>query len=297
MARLVEHHERWSGLETSADNARVGILGIPFDRAVSWRPGAALAPERIRSITPHLGFYSEEGTKISPCLKDYGDVETDLNWERYFSSVENRANEVLSQHPLALFLGGDHSVGIPLFSAFAKRYDGPVGYIQMDSHTDLIDSFEGHRWSHACTARRNLEQANLGYHHLAFIGLRSYLSEEIELYQEHPEMGWHSARSVYLRGIDAVVQEVVAQMANCQAVYLSIDIDCLDPAFAPGTGTPEAGGLSTRECLEALRTLHKSLPISAMDIVEVSPPLDHSDITSLAALKIIYETLALRQSP
>lgn len=297
MTDLVEHHARWSGLESQADNAEIGVLGVPFDRAVSWRPGAALAPARIRSITPHLAFLTEEGIPLTVRVKDYGDVEHDLNWERFFAATESTAAKILAKrHALPFFLGGDHSVTIPLFKAFARRYKGRVGYIQFDSHPDLADEFEGHSWSHACTARRNVEQPNLAPELMAFVGLRSFLTEEVAYCAAHPGIGWYTAREIYRRGIETVAREVVAQLQGVEAVYLSLDIDGIDPACAPGTGTPEHGGPTTRECLEFLRIVFAGLPIRAMDIVEVSPPLDVSDVTSLAALKVMYEVFGFVQS-
>jgi hypothetical protein len=122
------------------------------------------------------------------------------------------AGIINGQHKLALFLGGDHSVGIPLFRAFAKSFAGPVGYVQFDSHADLADEFAGHPWSHANTARRNLEQPNLSTGHMAFVGLRSFLQEELEFYAANSDLGWHTARSIYRRGIEAIAQDVVAQL-------------------------------------------------------------------------------------
>lgn len=297
MSKLVEHHSRWSGLESQDAQAEIGVLGVPFDNAVSWRGGARHAPARLRSITPHLAYITEEGLLLKVRVRDYGDLEPDLNWERFFGSTETAAAAIINgQHKLALFLGGDHSVGIPLFKALAKSFKGPVGYIHFDSHADLADNFEGHPWSHANTVRRNLEQPNLDPAHLAFVGLRSFLSEELEYHAANPGIGWHTARDIYRRGIEAVAQEVVQQLQGVEAVYMSLDIDGLDPACAPGTGTPEHGGPSTREGLEFLRLIFAGLPVKAMDIVEVSPPLDISDMTSLAALKIIYEVFGFVQS-
>lgn len=297
MTKLVEHRALWSGLVSLDDEAEIAILGVPFDNAVSWRGGARHAPQRLRSITPHLAHSTEEGVILRLRVKDYGDMETDLNWERFFGDTEAKAAEIIAgRHQLPIFLGGDHSVGIPLFKAFAKNFKGPVGYIQFDSHPDLADVFEGHPWSHATTARRNMEQPNLTPNHLAFVGLRSFLSEELEYYAANPTIGWHTARSIYQRGIEAVARDVIAQMKGCEAVYLSLDIDGIDPACTPGTGTPEHGGPTTRECLEFLRLIFAELPIKAMDIVEVSPPLDLADITSLAALKVMYEVFGFVQA-
>lgn len=296
MSRLVEHHTRWSGLERDAPDSEIAVLGIPFDNAVSWRGGTRHAPERIRSITPHLGFVTEEGTRLTVGVKDYGDIEPDLNWERFFNTTEATAHQMINgRHTLPIFLGGDHSVGIPLFKAFAKSFSGPVGYIQFDSHPDLADNFEGHPWSHANTARRNVEQPNLSPDHLAFVGLRSFLTEELDYYAAHPGIGWHTARDIYRRSIETVANEVADQLQAVEAVYLSVDIDGIDPSCTPGTGTPEHGGPTTRECLEFLRIIFNRLPIKAMDIVEVSPPLDISDVTSLAAIKIMYEVFGFVQ--
>lgn len=285
------HRKIWSGLATQLDNAGVGILGIPFDGATSFRKGAALAPERIRSITPHIAPFTEEGQSLETItIHDYGDVESDLNWERYFDSVRQGALQAL-KHEFAIFLGGDHSITIPLVQAFSEDDASDFGIIHIDSHTDLMDSFDGHRWSHACTGRRNLEYGNIAPEHYAFIGIRSWLQEELDFLKANPGVQVHSARSVFRQGISEIAKQVIQQFEGVGRIYLTLDIDCLDPAYAPGTGTPEAGGLSTRELLELLRLLMEALPIQAMDIVEVSPPLDSADITSMAAIKIIYEML------
>ena len=296
MTHLVEHHSRWSGLERQSPTAEIAVLGIPFDRAVSWRSGAAQAPAHMRTITPHLAGSTEEGQLLTVGVKDYGDVEPDLNWERFFATTESLASEIIrGQHQLAFFLGGDHSVGIPLFKAFAGAFQGAVGYIQFDSHADLADNFEGHRWSHANTARRNAEQPNLAPEHLVFVGLRSFLSEELAFYAANPGIGWYTARDIYRHGIDTIAHEIVSRLKDVEAVYMSLDIDGIDPSCTPGTGTPEHGGPTTRECLEFLRIVFGHLPVKAMDIVEVSPPLDVADITSLAALKVMYEVFGFVQ--
>lgn len=297
MPKLVAHRTTWSGLQSTDNTAEIGVFGVPFDLGVSWRGGARHAPERLRSITPHLGPVTEEGVPLAIRVKDYGNAEFDLNRERFFASTAETAGQIMAgPHRLALFLGGDHSVGIPLFQAFARSIKGRAGYIQFDAHADLANALDGHPWSHACTARRNLEQPNLSARHVAFVGLRSFLPEEMAYYAGHPEMGWHTARDIYRRGIEAVAGEVIAQLQDVDAVYLSLDIDGLDPACAPGTGTPEPGGLTTRQCLEFVRLIFAALPVTAVDLVEVSPPLDTADITSLAALKIIYEIFGFVQS-
>lgn len=281
------HRNLWSGLACDDPSAEVGVLGVPFDGAVSFRRGTAFAPARLRELTPHLCPCDQEGRPLALRVRDYGDVLIDLEWSRYFQAVEEQALAVL-RHPLALFLGGDHSVTIPLLRAFGRTVEG-FGLVHFDAHPDLCDVFEGHRWSHACTARRALELPNLRPEHLVFVGLRSFVREEWDFVQAHREIPIYTARQCYERGIRAVAQEVVERLRGLPAVYFTLDIDGLDPAFAPGTGTPEGAGLTTRELLELVRALFRHLPVRAMDVVEVSPPLDTSDITSFAALKAVYE--------
>lgn len=285
------HRRLWSGLCSDDPAAEVGVLGVPFDNATSFRKGAALAPTRIRGITPHTAPVTEEGRRLGGLrVRDYGDVSIDLNWERYFATVEAQAAQAL-RHPLALFLGGDHSVTIPLITAFSQMTPGQFGVVHIDAHPDLVNEYEGHPWSHACTGRRVLELPNVEPRHVVFIGVRSWLDEELAFLETHPEIGVHTARDVYRCSIEAVADDVVAQLQDVDAAYVTLDIDALDPACAPGTGAPEAGGLSSRELLELLHVIFARLPVRALDIVEVAPPLDCNDITSFAAVKVIYEVL------
>lgn len=295
MSTSPAHRKPWSGLATGNQEAPVAILGIPFDDAASFRKGTALAPARIREFTHHVAPITEEGIILNGLtIYDYGDVERDLNWERYFDTVTTRARAAL-EHPFALFIGGDHSVSIPLMRAFDQKVNAPFGILHIDAHTDLVDSYEGHPWSHACTERRALELPHMRPENLAFCGIRSWVEEELHFLAQTPGIKVHSARAMHQRGIEAVAADVIAQLSGLSAIYLTLDIDCLDPAFAPGTGTPEAGGLTSRELLEFLRLIFAALPIRAMDIVEVSPPLDYSDITTVAAIKVIYEVLGWLQ--
>ncbi|MEE8390277.1 MAG: agmatinase [Anaerolineae bacterium] len=288
------HRDLWSGLISDDLAAEVGVLGVPFDRAISFRGGTAFAPSKLRELTPRMSCATEEGQPLTLRVRDYGDVAPDLEWPRYFQAVEERAAEAL-QHPLALFLGGDHSVTIPLIQAFDRAVDGPFGVLHFDAHFDLFDIYDGHRWSHACTERRALELPGLDPQHLVFVGQRSFPREELDFLQAHPEITYYTARQCYRQGIEAIAEQVVERLKDVQAVYFTLDIDGLDPAYAPGTGTPEGGGLSTRELLELVRAVFQKLPVRAMDVVEVSPPLDCADITSFAALKGIYEAWGVVQ--
>ena len=276
---------------TDIADADVLIMGIPFDGAVSNAKGAADAPDKLRELSRILPPVTEEGALFKTLnIYDDGNVDVILDWASYFNEVEKRAAALLSTGKFCLFLGGDHSVTIPLEAAFAKLHPNEkIGIIHFDSHPDIISEYDGHGWSHACTQRRAMEIGNVPPEGLSFVGLRSFMEEELDYFAENPEITVIKARDVYRKGIEAVSAQLTEKYRAYTRIYLTVDIDVLDPAFAPGTGTPEAGGLSTRELLEMVRTLVTELPIQAVDIVEVAPPLDHSNITSWAALKLIYE--------
>jgi agmatinase len=284
----MSERDLWSGLVCDDAAAEVGVLGIRFDGAASYRCGTRFAPGKLRELSKHLAACADEGQPLTLGIREYGDVPTDLDWSRYFGAVEELAAEVL-QHPLALFLGGDHSVTIPLMRSCSRAWDGPFGVLHFDAHPDLFDVYDGHRWSHACTERRALELSGLAEERLVFVGVRSIARAEWQFLEAHPEIPVHTARQCYGRGMESIAEEVVASLKDVDAVYVTVDIDGLDPAYAPGTGYAEAGGPSTRDLLELIRPVCRELPVRAMDVVEVSPPLDHSDITSFAALKVIYE--------
>jgi agmatinase len=285
----------WGDLNTeNMEKANLLIMGVPFDGAVSCGKGAALAPEKIRALSRYLPATTETGTIIKN-LKAYdaGDVAVDLDWARYYKEVEDRAYDLMKTDKFSLFLGGDHSVTIPLHKAFG-RYSkekglGKIGVIHFDSHADICDTYDSHKWSHACTERRTVEDV-IGTGDLAYLGLRSYEIEELEYFKGHPEVLVIKAYDVFKEGYLACYHKLEERFRDYDAVYFTLDIDVVDPAFAPGTGTPEAGGLTSREILELTKLLIGNLPVKAMDIVEVSPPLDQeNDITSWLALKIIYE--------
>lgn len=271
--------------------ADVCVMGVPFDSAVSCGKGSSLAPEKIRSLSRYLPTFTEEGHAIENLnVYDHGDVAIDLNWDKYYASVESEALALFRTGKFCLFFGGDHSVTIPLSRAYGTQYKGKkIGIIHFDSHPDLCDEYDGHKWSHACPLRRAV-QGVIAPADLAQVGIRSYEAEEVDFYKENPDLLLIRAYDVFHQGWQAACDKLVAKFAGYDAVYISLDIDVLDPAFAPGTGTPEAGGLSSRELMEILKALFDKLPVAAMDVVEVSPPLDTvNQITSWAALKVVYE--------
>lgn len=279
------------------------IMGVPFDGGVSASRGAAAAPDKLRDLSNYLSAFSETGVDLRRLkIADLGNIPVNLNWEHYFQEVRERARELCLQEKFALFLGGDHSVTIPLLQAFSRcHWEAPIGVVQLDAHCDLMAEYDGHPWSHACTARRSLELPNLDAERLVLVGIRTFEPEEREYLDSAPGLQLIGAREIYRQGIDAALARIVRALEGAAAVYISLDIDVLDPAFAPGTGTPEAGGLSSREAMELVRGLIGALPVRAMDITEISPPLDCSGITCFAALKIIAEVFGAlvekRESP
>ena len=283
------HRALWSGLASDLSEADIGILGVPYDGAASFRKGASQAPERIRSLTPHVAPFTERGASLAGLgVVDVGDVVVTGDWDSLTRQASNKLRDILHL-PFAIVLGGDHSIAIPVVRELAQVIDGPMGYLHIDAHLDLMDTFEGLAHSHACTARRVLELPNVAPENTAFLGIRSWLGEELAFLNAHPSIHVETAAAIADDGVIAVLQRTLPVFRDVAAVYVSIDIDVLDPAYAPGTGTPEAGGLSTRHLLQLLAPIFDTLPIRALDIVEVCPPLDHSDITSFAAIKLLYE--------
>lgn len=278
----------------NADSADVNIMGITFDGAASVGKGAAMGPEQIRKCTEVLPPVNQNGQFFRDLkVYDAGDVVFSLDWQKYFDDVEAKAAELLETGKFCIFLGGDHSVTIPLSKAVRKvRPDKKIGFVHFDSHPDLCDEYEDSKWSHACPLRRVVEDV-ITPGDLAQVGIRSYEYEEIEFFAEHPELTVIKAYDIFQEGYKVAAEKLVEKFGDYDFVYITLDIDALDPAFAPGTGTPEAGGLSSRELMYIINELMKKTPVKAMDIVEVSPPLDtENHITSWAAAKVIYEVFA-----
>jgi len=283
------HRRPWSGLAVNDSHADIGILGIPYDGAASFRKGAAQAPAHIRAQTPHVAPFTERGVSLEGLsVVDIGDVSHTEDWDALTRHVPHMLRMVLPL-PFLITLGGDHSITIPVVRELSQAINGPLGYLHIDAHLDLMNSFEGVAHSHACTARRVLELPNVAPEHAAFLGIRSWLDEEIAYLNANPSIHVETAATIAVDGITAALDRTLPVFRDVAAVYVTIDIDALDPAYAPGTGTPEAGGLSTRDLLQLLEVIFKALPIRALDIVEVCPRLDPSDITTFAAIKLLYE--------
>ncbi len=281
----------WNSLhnpDLTLKQADVAVLGLPFDGAVSYRKGAAEAPARIRSISYHCEPTTDGGASLAHLkVLDLGDLSpAGLSQESYFEAAEKKAAE-LFDCTFPVFIGGDHSVSIPLLRAAVNKWGSGLGVIHLDAHLDLCLELDGNRLSHGCTHRRILEGGIVPFEQFWFVGIRSFEIQEIDFLKDKPA-NLVMAEEIYEKGLPSAAARVVSGLQNCEAVYLTIDIDFLDPAFAPGTGTPKPGGFSTRELLAFLKYF-ASLPIIGFDLVEVAPPLDHADITSFAAQRAITE--------
>ena len=292
----------WGDLNTNnPSEAKICIMGVPFDGAVSCGKGAAEAPEKLRDLSRYLPATTETGIILDNLkVYDMGDIAIDLNWERYYKEVEDQAYNLIAEKKFTLFIGGDHSVTIPLQKAFGRYFkekgNQKVGIIHFDSHADICDIYDSHKWSHACTERRAIEDV-IEPKDLAYVGLRGFEIDELEYFQAHPDILIMKARDVYMDGYIACYKRLEERFKDYDSVYFTLDIDVVDPAFAPGTGTPEAGGMTSREIMEFVKLIVGNLPIKTMDLVEVSPPLDQrNNITSWLALKIIYEVFGCLNS-
>lgn len=286
---------RWGA--KSAEDAKLCIMGVPFDNATSLGKGAAKGPETIRNLSTDMSDVTEDDVAIKDgILFDIGDVPLDLNWENYYRTVEDEAYELMKSGKMCLFIGGDHSVTIPLHKAFShyqkeQKKDAKIGVIHFDAHYDLCDEYDGHKWSHASTEARALEEMISG-EDLFFVGIRVAEKIELETIEKNPGITVVKAREVHETGTAAVFEKLKNKFSNYDAVYLTIDIDVLDPAFAPGTGTPQSGGLTSIQLVELFKMMIEELPVKALDIVEVAPELDVNNITSWAALRLIHELFA-----
>jgi agmatinase len=298
----------WGDLADPArtDPADLTILGIPYDGGVGFRAGAAQAPARLREISTSSALVSEEGHVVDKAhfrVRDAGDVPPPLDAGgqpdgseaarvAYFERVQAVARRAM-ESGFVVSIGGDHSVHIPLARAFAQAHPEGYGTVLLDAHPDLFDTYEGSKTSHACPLRRALETGALRPEHLLILGLRSYNPVEVDFMKE-AGIRFVPARELQRRGVEAAVELARERLRGLEAVYLTVDIDVADPSCAPGTGYPVAGGLLSRELIDLTRGLVEALPVRAMDLVEVAPPLDPAGITEWLALQLIFETIAAR---
>ena len=288
---------RWVDITATAqEEAKVSILGIPFDGGQSQEPGAAKGPGKIREFAEEYMPASTDDWHLldfQPLVYDFGDVNMRGTWGESFARVEEQALEIMGYGNFNLFLGGDHSVSIPLQKAFGRANAGKkIGIIHFDAHFELCDCYDGKIWSHANTAKRALDDV-IQPDDILFLGIRAAETEELELIRRNREITVISATDMFHMGFQESAKIIYDKFKDYDELYFTLDMAVLDPAFAPAVGTPVSGGLTSRELIEFIRYIVKKLPVSCMDIVEMAPPLDVNDITCWAAMRIIEEVLSI----
>lgn len=277
------------------NNVDVAVMGVPFDSGTSYRSGTRFGPRKIRETS--LMIWGHNSTlNISPLKKlnvvDYGDVSViPTSIEHTMDAITKTAGEIIETDTTLITLGGDHSISLPLIRAHAKKH-GPVSLVHIDAHLDTWEQeFDFIPYSHGTPFRHALQEGLIRKDEYIQIGIRGPLSGEND-YAEAKELGAHivTIHDVMQKGVQDIIKEVHERIKG--PVYVTVDIDSADPAYAPGTGTPEVGGLSSYQLLQLVRGLH-GLDLIGFDLVEVSPPFDHGDITAILGSNIVFEYLSL----
>ncbi len=275
--------------------AEVAVLGVPFDSGVSFRPGARFGPGHVRESSRLLRPY-HPALDVEPFavhqVVDAGDVAvTPYAIADAVDQVERAARELRERVARIVTIGGDHTIALPLLRSVAAAH-GPVTLIHLDAHLDTWDTYAGAPLTHGTPFRRAWEEGLLDPDGCLHLGIRGPLYSRQDL-QDDARMGFRivTAPEFDDLGVRGVAERVRERVAD-RPVYVSLDIDVLDPAFAPGTGTPEAGGLTSRELLGVLRSL-AGLNLVGADVVEVAPAYDHAQITGIAAAHAVYELLGV----
>jgi agmatinase len=274
--------------------ADIAILGVPFDTGVSYRPGARFGPGHIRESSRLLRPYNP-ALRVSPFaarqVADAGDLGVnpfDIN--EAIAEIERGARDLLERAPRLLTLGGDHTIALPLLRAVHAAH-GPVAVVHFDAHLDTWDTYFGAPYTHGTPFRRAFDEGLLDPEGCLHVGIRGPLYDAGDLVADSA-VGFQLVPATELEHLGSlgVIERIAARVGD-RPVYVSVDIDVLDPAFAPGTGTPEAGGLTSRELLAVLRSF-ATLNLVGADIVEVAPAYDHAQITGIAAAHVGYELLS-----
>lgn len=273
----------------------VAIMGVPFDSGTSYRSGTRFGPRKIREAS--LMIWGHNPTlDVTPLKKltvvDYGDVSViPTSIEHTMTAITKTAGEILETGTTLITLGGDHSIALPLLRAHAKKH-GPVSLVHIDAHIDTWEAeFEAVPYSHGTPFRHALQEGLIREGEYMQIGIRGPVSGEND-YEDARQLGARivTIHEVMEKGVGEILKEVHERMKG--PVYVTVDIDSVDPAYAPGTGTPEVGGLTSYQLLQLVRGLH-GLDLVGFDLVEVSPPFDHGDITAILASNIAFEYLSL----
>jgi len=277
--------------------ADVAIVGVPFDLGVNMRPGARFGPRGIRNGSFQIRQYPMKAEDLwgpfrSLRVVDYGDLNlVNAYIDTAVQQIEEQMAPVFEAGVIPISLGGDHTITLPILRACAKRH-GPVALVHFDAHLDTWDTYFGAEYTHGTPFRRAVEEGILDTEALCHVGTRGPLYGKKDLEDDRRfGFGIVTSSDVFRQGVDEVVEKIRQRVGN-RPVYVSVDIDVLDPAHAPGTGTPEAGGLTSRELLEILRGF-AGLNLIGADVVEVAPAYDHAQLTGVAASHVAYDLVSL----
>lgn len=283
------------------EGADVAILGAPMDDMVTHRPGARFGPRAIRQAVDGGGeprmYHMDLGVDPFAELKvvDHGDASVRPgDPAASHHAITDAVGNIVAAGVIPIVLGGDHSISYPdIASVAAAQEPGSLAIVHFDTHTDTATQNWDVEHSHGTPFRLLVDDGILPGDRLVQVGIRGYWPFEEEFdWARSNGVRWHRMEDVITQGIDATMDQVLTQIAGATSLFLSVDIDVLDPAFAPGTGTPEPGGMSTRELLRAVRKLTVARGLAGMDVVEVSPPYDHAEITAMAAHRVVLEALS-----
>lgn len=293
-----------ASLEDPASFSSAGavIVGAPYDGGTSHRPGARFGPQAIRmaDYLPHDGSRPHLALGVDPLIElgvvDVSDVEmTPDSGERALGALDSAVTAVASTGALPVVLGGDHSIAWPDVTGVARHLGwGRVSVIHFDAHADTAHTQFGSLYGHGTPMRRLIESGAARGDRFLQIGLRGY-------WPDPPTLAWMAEQGmrsfemteVVERGLDDCLDEAMhIALDDCDGVFLSVDVDVVDPGSAPGTGTPEPGGLSPRQLLDAVRRIAMEVPLGGMDVVEVSPPYDSSEVTAYLANRVVLEALS-----
>ena len=274
----------------------VAVLGVPFDNGTSYRPGARFGPMAVRQASRHLrpGYHVELG--LSPFqavqVADAGDVPvTPFDIDTAMTQIRDHAADLIRGSRRIVAIGGDHTIALPMLRA-VTAVRGPVALVHFDAHLDTWDTYFDAPTTHGTVFRRAFEERLLVEDHSVHVGIRGPIYGEQDLADDR-RFGFRTIRTsdVDDLGIRGTIDAVLARVGDLP-VYLSVDIDVLDPSIAPGTGTPEAGGLTSRELLRVLRGL-TDVHLVGADVVEVAPAYDHAELTTIAAATVAYDLITL----
>lgn len=273
----------------------VAVVGVPFDSGVTYRPGARFGPSYVRQGSRLLRPYNP-ALDVQPFrgrqVVDAGDIAVNpFHIEEAIGQMQAGLRELVGRGRRVVTIGGDHTIALPALRVMNEVH-GPVALVHFDAHLDTWDTYFGAPYTHGTPFRRAWEEHLLLADHAMHVGIRGSLYSDSDLADDE-SFGFAivHCRDMDRLGVDAVVERIRERVGDAP-VYVSIDIDVLDPAHAPGTGTPEAGGLTSRELLGIVRGFDGANVVGA-DIVEVAPPYDHAEITSIAAANLAYEFLSL----